>query len=264
MTNRNEDVVLPRPAPAAAPGPQDDRFWDLVETRFLRLVRDNPILGTAVGLHSEDDRMGDGTRAQVLAELAAEREHLTAVQALDPTGLSDEVRFERDLEIHNLERTIFETEEIRIWEQRSYALDAVGDSLFLLFARDHAPLGERLISITGRLEGVPTFLEESKSRAAVPQVRRWQRIEIDTAAELPALFDELVAAGANTLPAADQRRLARAAEAANVAVELYGTWLEGTLATGTDDWAVGRERHDAIVARRGFDGLDSDAILELG
>jgi uncharacterized protein (DUF885 family) len=264
MTNRNEDVVLPRPAPAPVPGPQDDRFWDLVETRFLRLIRDNPILGTAVGLHSEDDRMGDGSREQVLAELAAEREHLTAVESLDPAALSEEVRFERDLEIHNLQRTIFETEEVRIWEQRSYALDALGDALFLLFARDHAPLMERLTSITGRLEGVPAFLEASKSRAAVPQVRRWQRIEMDTAADLPALFDELVAAGANTLPSADQRRLIRAAESAKVAVELFGTWLEGTLANGTDNWAVGRERHDAIVARRGFDGLDSDAILDLG
>jgi uncharacterized protein (DUF885 family) len=49
-----------------------------------------------------------------------------------------------------------------------------------------------------------------------------------------------------------------------VAIELFGTWLEGTLPDGTDDWPIGRERHDAMVAHRAFDGLDADAILALG
>ena len=81
---------------------------------------------------------------------------------------------------------------------------------------------------------------------------------------MPVFFDELVAAGTNVLSAVDQRRLERASEAAKVAIELYGSWLEGTIPNGTDDWAVGRERHDAMVALRAFDGLDADAILELG
>ena len=50
----------------------------------------------------------------------------------------------------------------------------------------------------------------------------------------------------------------------SVAIELYAAWLEGTLPDGTDEWAIGRERHDAMVALRAFDGLDADAILELG
>ena len=110
----------------------------------------------------------------------------------------------------------------------------------------------------------PRYLEESKTRATVPQVRLWQEIEIETAGELPAFFDELVAAGVDVLPAAEQRRLERASESAKIAVELYAAWLEGTLADGTDDWAIGRERHDAMVGLRAFDGLDADAILELG
>jgi uncharacterized protein (DUF885 family) len=264
MTDRLVAPVLPRPARAVAPGPLDDRFYDLVEDRFVRLVHDNPILGTAIGLHQDDDLLGDGSREQVLAELAAEEAHLARIEALDPAGLSEAVRFERDLEVHNLRRVIFDTDVLRIWERRSFALDTVGDGLFLLFARDHAPLPERLAAIAGRLEAVGTFVEEAKTRATVPQVRRWQQIELDTAGDLPAFFDELVTAGAAVLPAPEQRRLERASQAAKIAVELYGTWLEGTLADGQDEWAIGRERHDAMVGLRAFDGLDADAILELG
>ncbi len=255
---------LPRPAPAAAPGPLDGQLYDLVEDRFLRLIRDNPVLGTAVGLHQDDDLLGDGSREAVLAELAAERDHLARIEALDPAGLSPEAAFERDLETHNVRRAIFDSDVLRIWERRSFALDLLGDSLFLLFARDHAALPERLDSIAGRLEATATYLEEAKTRATVPQVRRWQQIEIETAGELPIFFDEMVAAGAAVLAPPEQRRLERASESAKLAIELYGAWLEGTLADGTDEWAIGRERHDAMVGLRAFDGLDADAILELG
>jgi hypothetical protein len=78
--------ALPRPAPAADRGALDDRFYDLVEERFVRLVRDNPVLGTALGLHHDDDVLGDGSREQVLAELAAERAHLSAVEPSTPQG----------------------------------------------------------------------------------------------------------------------------------------------------------------------------------
>jgi uncharacterized protein (DUF885 family) len=228
------------------------------------LVRDNPVLGTSLGLHRDDDLLGDGSREAVLAELGADREHLARIEAIDPAGLSAGAAFERDLELHNVRRSIFDTDVLRLWERRSFALDVVGDSLFLLFARDHAPLPERLDAIAGRLEAAATYLEEAKTRATVPQVRLWQGIEMETAAELPIFFDELVAAGNGVLPAAEQRRLERAGEAAKIAVELYATWLEGTLQGGTDEWAIGRERHDAMVGLRAFDGLDADAILALG
>ena len=255
---------LPRPGPAEEPGPGDDSFYDLVEARLRRLVRDNPVLGTALGLHALDDELGDGGREAVLTELEADRRHLTRIEAIDPADLSAAARFERDLELHNVRRAIFDTDVLRIWERRSFALDTIGDGLFLLFARDHAPLAERLAAIAGRLEAVPQHLEQARSRAAVPQVRTWQHVELETAAELPAFFDEIVAAADRTVAGPERRRLERAAEAAKVAVELYGTWLEGTLADGTDDWPIGRDRHEALVAHRAFDGLDGDQILELG
>ncbi len=123
MIDRRVQQALPRPAPTTEPGPLDERFYDLVEARFIRLVRDNPVLGTALGLHQDDDLLGDGSREQVLAELDAERAHLARIEALDPAGLSAGVRFERDLEIHNLRRAIFDTDVLRIWERRSFALE---------------------------------------------------------------------------------------------------------------------------------------------
>ena len=259
-----DEITLTRPAPAAAQGPLDDDLYDLVEGRFRRIVRDHPDLATFVGIHTEDHRLADGSRDAVLGEIAADRAHLANIERLDPAGLSDEARFERDLEIHNLRRDLFDANVQRIWERRSTALDGVGDPLFALFARDFAPLGERLEAIASRLEAVPTFLMDSRSRAVVPQVRLWQQLEIETAGEIPSLFDEIVAAGEGVLNGTEQRRIGAAADRARLAVAEYRTFLEGTLAAGTDDWTLGSERYDELIGLRAFNGLDADQILAIG
>jgi uncharacterized protein (DUF885 family) len=263
VTTPTPDVVLTRPEPAAQPGPLDDRLYDLVESRFRRLVRDNPLIGTLLGIHSEDARLGDGGRDALLGELEADRRHLAAIEALEPAELSEEARVERDLELHNVRRAIFDTDVLRIWERRSTALDVVGDALFLLFARDFAPLDQRLDSIAGRLEALPAYLEQHKTRATLPQVRLWQQLEIDTARELPAFLDDVLAA-ADVLADADRQRLARAVDGAKAAIDAYRAWIGASLASGVDDWALGRERYDELIGLRAFDGLDADAILEIG
>ena len=264
MTVSQERVELTRPQPAPDRGALDDQLYDLVETRFRRLVRASPILATYLGIHTEDDRLGDGTRDAVLGEIQAEKAHLAAVDGLDPAGLSAEARFERDLELHNVRRAIFDTDVVRTWERRSTALDAAGDALFLLFARDFAPLDERLDSIASRLEALPAHLDEHRTRAVVPQVRLWQDLEIQSAGELPTFFAEIVAAARGVLKDADQRRLEKAVASAEAAIRDYAGVLKQSLAAGTDNWALGRERYDELVGLRAFDGLDADAILEIG
>lgn len=264
MTTPSLDVELTRPTRAADAGPLDDAFYDLVEERFRRIVRDNPVIATYLGLHGEDDRLGDGSRDHVLAELAADRAHLAAVEALDPAGLSAEARFERDLEMHNLRQEIFRSDVIRTWERRSTGLDVAGDALFLLFARDFAPLPDRIASISGRLEDLPRFLDEHRTRARGPQVRLWQQLEIEAASHLPSFLQEIVAAGERVLGDAQRRQLGRAVELGLRAIADYETWLRDSLADGTDDWTLGRERYDELVGLRAFGGLDSDAILEIG
>src|SRR5687767_2727891 len=114
-----DEVALSRPG-SSEPGPLDDSLYALVEGRFRRLMRDNPVLATYLAIHTEDGRLGDGSRDAVLAELDADKSHLSAVEAVDPDGLSAEARFERELEIHNLRLSIFQTETIRTWERRSF------------------------------------------------------------------------------------------------------------------------------------------------
>jgi len=176
----------------------------------------------------------------------------------------EKTTYERDLELHNVRRSIFDTDVVRTWERRSLALESVGDALYLLFARDFAPLPERLDSIASRLEGLPAYLDQHRTRALGPQVRLWQRLEMESAESLPGLIWDIVAAASGTLGERRGARLQRAAETAAESIGEYRRWLEDSLANGTDDWALGREHYDELVGLRALEGLDSDQILAIG
>ena len=258
------DAGLPRPAPAAAPGRSTTRFYDLVEARFRRLVRDNPILATFLGLHDRDDELGDGGRDAVLERARRRARAPAAIEALDPAGLSPTARFERDLELHNVRRAIFDTDVLRIWERRSTALDTIGDGLFLLFARDHAPLAERLERDHRPARGRADLPRGSADPRDGPQVRRWQRIELETPPSCRP-------SSTRSSPAADGV-LGRPSSAPRCARRT----APRSRSSCTADVARGqpRRRHRRLGDRpraprrarrpRAFDGLDADAILELG
>ncbi len=260
-------IELTRAASAAVPGPLDDRLYDLVESHFRRVVEADPTYATHLGIHAWDDRLADPSREHVLADIASDKAHLAAMEALDPAGLSAEARFERGLELHHVRLAVYRADTIRLWERRSTGASALGDSLFPLFTRDFAPLAERLSAVAGRLEAAPRFLAGYRTRAVVPQVAPWLHIELNASANLPRFLDEIVAAAEASgvhVPAAEGRRLVRAVATAKTAIEDQVEWIHELLPGATSTWPLGRERYGELLALRAFDGLDADAILEIG
>jgi uncharacterized protein (DUF885 family) len=221
-------------------------------------------MATYFGIHSEDHRLGDAGRDAIEHEIAQEKTHLAAVEALDPAGLSATARLERDLERHNVRLALFDADEVRRWERRSQAAADIGDAVFALFARGAAPLSERIERIADRLEGVPAFLAQARSRAVQPQVGLWQKVELRYAKDLPSLFAEVREAAEEVLNAQEMARLDRVIDGARKALDAHINWVDGTLATATEDWQLGRERYDELVRLRAFGDLDADTILEIG
>jgi uncharacterized protein (DUF885 family) len=259
-------IELTRPAPAPVPGPLDETFYDLVESRFRRRVQEEPTWATYLGIHAWDDRLPDASRERLLGDIEADRAHLAAVEALDDAGLSAEARFERDLELHHVRLRVHRTESLRIWERRPTGASSIGDALFPLFTRDFAPLPERLDAIAARLEAAPRYLRESRSRAVVSQVAPWLAIELRSSASIPSFLDEIAAAADadRAVPEAVRHRLTRAIASAKVAIEDQAEWLREIQPGAVETWPLGREAYGELLRLRAFEGLDADAILEIG
>jgi uncharacterized protein (DUF885 family) len=244
----------------------DHRFWGLVEDHFAYLVHTMPVFATFMGIHSEDHRLGDASRDAMLDRAEHERRFMADLESLDGDGLSPAVRFERELALHASRLERFSLEEEGTWERRSCAVEEVGDSVFSILARDFAPLADRLESISARLEAVPTSLRQHRTRLAPRPVRLWNEIDLDSAHEIPALFDEVIKAGRHAWADANpaRRRLEAAVARAHEAVDDYAGWLRERIADADDDWPLGRERYEHLVRLRALDGLDGDDILAIG
>ena len=135
----------PRPAPAADAGPLDER--STTSSRRASGGCSSTTRPSRRSSASTPRTIAWATRSRdaVLDEIAADRAHLAAVEALDPAGLSrDGAVRARPRDPQPPARASSTRTCSGVWERRSTAIDGVGDALFALFARDFAPLPERL------------------------------------------------------------------------------------------------------------------------
>jgi hypothetical protein len=226
---------------------------EVVQRYFERLMELSPVEATYYGLHQHDHRLPDGglsaarERGELLTRLETE---------LEGTGgaLDEEVaRFYARL-------SRFHHDELRLWARMAEGPDLIGSGIFLLFARDFAPLEHRLEAIAARLEAVPGYLRSSRERLTEP-VRLWNLIATETARHLPSLFDAVVAAAPG---GALRDRLERAARGASAAALEFADWLEReVLARSTDEWALGEDRFARLLDLRRLP-LGPESLRDLG
>jgi uncharacterized protein DUF885 len=217
-----------------------------------RLLEIDPVMATRLGDHRHDDRLPEGGSGDVAAEIAVWRELEEAV--------AGEEGLDADVARYAARWFRFRLEGLRIWEGMADASENVGTAIFLLFARDHAPLQERLEPIAARLEDVPRYLRASRERLRRP-VRIWNEVELGGARELPSLFQTIASAPA---PEPLRRRLEAAAQSATVAATEYAGWLEEeVLPRSADDSAIGEAAFEGVLRHRLLPG-SADDILALG
>lgn len=249
----------------AVSSPAEDELARLIQDRFDAFLSAWPSRATSLGIHEHDGRLADLSRAAREADIAAERGYVEQLEAITPDVLSVELRFERDLALHAARLRLFENEVVRNWERRPSASDEIGDSLFLLMARDFAPLDVRLASLTLRIEGIPAALRQVRDNLGQEPVRLWLELEERAAAELPLMLDEIVSTAQDAwADGLALGRLVAAVEAARRSLRDYATWLKRQMFEAGDRVALGRKSLDHLIELRAFDGLDTDDILTIG
>jgi len=244
----------------------DTLITALIQARFDAWIATWPGHATRFGIHQHDGRLPDLSRAAKLADIAAEHAFCRQLEAIDPATLSESVAFERELALHSARLRLFEDEVVRNWERTTDATESIGTALFLLAARDFAPLEDRLVSMASRIEGIPTALLQVRDRLGDDTVRLWLELEGMSATELPGLLREIVASAAGIWAegSSEMTRLQVAVQAADAALYDYAAWVESQLDEAGERVALGRDEFDELVGLRAFDGLTTEQILAIG
>ncbi len=214
------------PATAGHVAAAGDQLRRLADEYVDDLARRHPDAATELGDHRFDELLPDRSEAA----LADERRVLDGFAArltdLDGPALAPELRVDAAMIAGDVARRLFEIEELRehTWNP---LLANPGQAIYMLLARDYAPLPERLHSLAGRLARVPDALA-----AARAGLGRMPKVHLETAitqfSGTIALVTEAAADAAGADAAAAE--VAKARPAALDALAAHRDWLAARLA----------------------------------
>jgi uncharacterized protein (DUF885 family) len=211
-------------------------FPDTFEAFLDAFVELEPVAATSIGDHRYDGRWPDGSPGGRQARLMFIEHWIGVFGAVEEGQLTRDEAVDRDLVLQELDAMRFSETELRddAWDPLTWVY-LLGDGLFPLLAREFAPLGDRLTSVTQRLESLEAVTEAARETlvGAGPE-RPVGRFQTETALEqLPGvvdLIDEALAAAETAAPTdaavAELRpRLDHAAAAAKAALNSFETHL---------------------------------------
>ena len=227
-------VTTPPPAPEAPPRAptESDMKLGTISQRYLdQMMELTPVNATALGDHRFDNQLDDVSVAGYDRRATLAHELLMQVQELDPAELSRANQVDARLLTSELQYQIWRIETLAEWRWNPLVYTEIaGNSIYLLMARDFAPLPDRLRNVGARLAGLPRFLErvrQSLVPARVPKIHAETAIKQNTG--VISLIDELVVPQLNALPDADQAGLKSAIARARSAINQHQLWLEKKL-----------------------------------
>lgn len=103
-------------AVAAADAPTPEAAYRKLAAEILQdFYERNPSWATALGLHEYDGRLEDASRAAVDDENRAIAKFGSALAAIDPKGLTQESRLDREMLLGSLEARRLRNEAVRGW-----------------------------------------------------------------------------------------------------------------------------------------------------
>ena len=216
----------------------DDGFAALARSTVDGMLERQPEQATLLGDHAHDGRLTIGT-AEYHDELARWcGARLADVQRIDQDRLSAEYRVDARILANQLELCRFVTAELREHEWNPMLANP-GRAIYLLLARDFAPLPDRLRSVAERLGAVPEALAAARSAAA----GQLPRVHLETALSQFAGTEHLIGTELDDSLSGVPDELVPGDLAAGRAVALdaiaeHRRWLEQRLADGSPGGAA--------------------------
>jgi uncharacterized protein (DUF885 family) len=222
--------------------------FESISQRYLEaMMALTPVNATSLGNHRFDGDLDDASARGYDRRVALAREFLLQVQALDLDQLSRANQVDARLLTSELQYQIWRIEQLAEWRWNPLVYTEIaGNSIYLLMARDFAPLQDRLRNVGARLAELPRFLEQVR-QSLVPA--RVPKIHAETAVKqnngVITLLDQLIVPQLNTLPDGDQANLKTAIARARSAVSQHQIWLEKKLLPeAKGDFRLGAEHYD--------------------
>lgn len=238
-------------------------FSEVSAKYFNLLLTMNPVSATWLGEHKYDGLLPESGAEAVDKEISFLRAMRDDFTALPERELSLDERLDREIAISFVNQQLFMKEDLQRWKLgKDLAMD-IGDSIFLLFVRNFAPLHERVESMISRLQAASVYLMSGRTLFQnVPLL--WGEIYLESANNLPSLLDTIENSIAMQVSESLVSKFRKESLNVKKALASYSNWLkQAIMPKANADWALGKPAFNALLSVRRL-GLTESEILEIG
>lgn len=165
-------------------------FDSLSEEIFLQLMDIHPEVASYMGLRHYDYKLPDGSIESIEREKGLLKLSLEKLKRIDPKKLGMDYRMDYHALVDYLKLRLFFLEDWPRWKMYPEAIDVIMYSLIPLLVKDYVSQIERVENIILRLEAIPKFLEDSKSRLETP-IRIFLNLCLESANRLQKFIKSL-------------------------------------------------------------------------
>jgi uncharacterized protein (DUF885 family) len=245
-------AVKPTADAAASVASEADRAFESLSAQWLaESFRLAPVSATQAGEHRYDaelDDLSQGGRGQAEAYT---RRTLDKLARIDAGSLSRANQVDYLILKNQLQADAWNAKTYQQWAWNPLVYTQLaGNALYLLTAREFAPLPDRLRSATARMEKLPRLFAQARSNldpSRVPKVHA--EVASQQNGGVLSIVDELIVPAAGSLDAADRARLDAAVAGLRKAVAEHQKWLDEVLIPGArGEWRAGAQRFDEKLA----------------
>jgi len=244
----------------------DETFEKLTQDMMNRFFENNPDFATEFGLHEPYDYLlPTGSTQLLLKNLQLLEETITS---LNSTVKREELNAQHKIDLEVLANA-YEQWKFGFYERRTHELDPdsfsmLGGLIFIMFTRNYAPMEKRADAIAARMEKMPKYLEEFRSRFENKHpVKLWTEMAIETAQNMGGLFQFILYTAKGKVSDNVYARLSLAWDKLQPALKTHMDWLHTLLPKTQEKWALGKEKFEKLLQLRQL-GMNSDKIYQLG
>ncbi|NWG10459.1 DUF885 domain-containing protein [Candidatus Bathyarchaeota archaeon] len=244
----------------------DEMFENLSQQMLNKFLEKNPDYATFFGLHEPYDYLlPNGSSTRLLENLRLSEEWLkTLNETVNRNELNAGHKIDWEVIEKTLERGKFDFYERRTHELNPDVFEELGGLIFIMFTRNYAPLEKRLDAIAARVEKIPKYLEEFRSRFANSQpIKLWTEIAIEKAQQIGGLFQFILFVAKGKVSDKVYERLGRSVGNLEPSLKEHMDWLLKLSSKTTEDWALGKAKFEKLIQLRDL-GMNSDEIYQLG
>jgi uncharacterized protein (DUF885 family) len=245
-------------------------FAALAEDYLDDLAQRHPDTATRLGDHRFDDRLPEDYPAARADERQALVSFAARISALDTAALPPELAVDAVMLEEGIARRIFELDELREYAWNPLRANP-GQAIYLLLARDFAPLPDRLAALAGRLAQISDTLAVARAQfESIPTVHLETAIgQFDGTIKLVTGEVDAALRRASTESPASRKAVDKVRPAALEALTAHRDWLAAKLAANNAgnnggnaaDPRIGPERFARKLSLTLSAEADSDAIL---